>query len=557
MGHHVRVLDEPPETDDIRHLQAWLDNVMTGTLLVPDLPGHLDRLLKRLLRRDKQLFKADEGFYLKTLSQVAELYTICGRINDARRALHRGNEVIASVPQMLDPQIDQGGRELVRERLRYAINFTIVANYASAQFHETARLLNQFRELVEGSQGLATQDFPCHGTLRAIYFHLANVHLRLRDFAAVDEYFTKVLQANAEKLILQRRRAPGRAPKEKASALHYVAHALLGLAHLEYERGALGRVHWFIHPARALVSQSEDRLTRAYVDRLYGAVLRSGVGDLDPEERRGSDAVKLKTAIEALTNALNTFVEFGHERGVIFTTFDLAAALASNGDFEAAEKLLQPLENSAERPVMCYAASRLSRIARARGDRISAMAFASRALEGVERDENAQRDLVSIRIDALLARAEANLMDPCDGTSVRRDLDLAQALSEQGKHQTRVEAICLLHYAASWAREKEVILANQYFHKAKVLLPGIEHANIKRLARGVERSIEACTLRGDLTIRAVSTGNLNYQDHEMTLRQYLLAVAKQEHSSHRKLADALGVSPTTIATWERELRQKR
>jgi tetratricopeptide (TPR) repeat protein len=527
-----------PDGVQIKPLRRWLEAVSNRAMFVPELPSRLRMVSKRLHRADAKIFLENEAGYLTTFSLVAELYRYCGRTTDAAAVLHRGQTILASTEHVPMRGIDLTTRKLLRQRVRYAANFVMSTDFATGQFRQADSRLQALCNLVK--DGLSTDNFPCHGTLRSLYLDLAQVNSELGDERTAAIYFGRSLQSNTEKLRLRQRAAT------TGVAFHHAARALLGLALLEYKRGALARVLWFVHPARALISETADQVTRAHVEHLYGTVCTEDF------ETIPGDGVHFREGLRVLERARQTFIDFEHSRGIISSTLDLATALTSAQDYERAESLLGSiLRGPADAHAECHALVGLSRIARERDSHSAAVDFASNAVDRASQDNQNHGNLIVTRATALFARAEAHLMGPSDGARARADLNEAKTMLQPGSEQQRIEAMYWLHMATSHCRDGRVRDAQSCLAKAETILPAIERASVHRLAATVRGEIKSLTIDTDLVIEAVSRGVLDYHEHAVELQRYLLSLARQKHKTKRQVALALGVSAATVSKWSR------
>jgi tetratricopeptide (TPR) repeat protein len=529
-------LPKLPDGVQINLLSRWLETVSNRALFVPELPARLRTVSRRLAGADSKLFESDEPGYLIASSLLAELYRYCGRPADAAAGLHRGQAILDSTEHVPMRGINLARRTLLRDRVRYAANFVMSTDYATGRLRHAEVRLQRLCSLVQ--DGLATETFPCHGTLRSIYLDLAFVNSDLGDERTAAKYFGRSLQSNTEKLHLRQRAAT------TGVAFHHAARALLGLGLLEYMRGALARVLWFVHPARALISETPDQVTRAHVEHLFGTVCTEDF------ETIPGDGAHFEEGVRNLERARQTFIEFEHSRGIISSTLDLATALTSAKDYDRAESLLGSIVVEApDINSVCHALVGLSRIARERNSQAAAVEFASSAIDRVGRDDQNQGNLVVIRAAALFARAEAYLMRPADGARARADLDEAKAILQPGFEQQRIEALYWLHMASSHCQDESVRSAQSCLAKAEAILPAVERASVHRLAATVRREVKSLAIETDLVIGAVSRGVLDYHEHLEELQQYLLSLAKQKFETDREIGRALGVSPATVNTW--------
>ena len=82
----------------------------------------------------------------------------------------------------------------------------------------------------------------------------------------------------------------------------------------------------------------------------------------------------------------------------------------------------------------------------------------------------------------------------------------------------------------------------------------VEHVTVHQRAADVERELRALT--PDFTIRA-DVADLTYRKHHAEMRRWLVHRARTLVPHKQDVADLLGISRVTLATWENELPPKK
>jgi tetratricopeptide (TPR) repeat protein len=187
----------------------------------------------------------------------------------------------------------------------------------------------------------------------------------------------------------------------------------------------------------------------------------------------------------------------------------------------------------------------LSRIRQEMGDYTEAEVIASEAFEYA--DDTKQ---LPYQIEALIVRGETRIyLGKIE--EAREDLQGALTLNKDGAKQTnpKVEAICLLHLARSYALKHDRGEAKRYFASWEQIKQNVEHKIIREIADEIKKEIDG--LSKDFVIPA-DVDNLNYDVHLKALQRFLVNQAKQRTQTLQEATEELKISRQTLHQWQKE-----
>lgn len=505
----------------------------------------IDSLDEFMIANGRSLAERDEVSYLKVKSMLAEAYDYFGVINSSDELRAEGAKVFDQL-KVVDV-VHPNDRQINRERIRFCLNHANAFFYREYKFDLAKERVLWCRDFIT-ERLREEQCFPCHGTLAQAEFYLGNIYRRLNQYSQAEECFVRAIGFYYERA-KRKKDEYGTDPskfeilqEDLAFSRYKLAICLgIGMGWVSFTKGNLREaIHHNILPARVLLMGTEDRLHTAYLDLLFNAATRSADG------RRG---MNLSAAIENITRAYEVFREHKHIHHAGNALLELSLAYFYNDNLLEAQAILARLEmelrGADESRWRCPRLLIASRIRQRLGDYIEADRLVSHAL--VYASETKQ---IPYHIEALIVRSETSiLLGRMD--SARADLSRALELNVDGKGQSnpKVEAICYLHLARSYALDHNGRDAERYFARWKQLEQRVEHGVIRQMARDIEKEIEC--LRRDFVIRA-DTDNLSYGDHLKALQRFLVNQAMQRGQTIQEATKTLKISRQTLHQWQKE-----
>lgn len=505
----------------------------------------------------------------------ADLFSSLGCDADARLAVEDGEAVFGSLPRAVVPDSRQArngakattvDRPLLRERVRYVLAYSLVFHYRRLELDEARRKLTACVDLLQRG-GLATADFPCHGTNGDALVYLGQVQRRLdlhsdaaRSYqAAIEHYSRRVEEKSRERAVPERhRRTSARtAAKDRSKQWDFsrwrIARCFLGLARVDYKLGHLRRALHNVQAARTLLLGFGD-LHRAKVEILYGSIVRD-VAD----SRRGD---QLRVALDVLATAKTVFEQYYHGRSSAMAAYELAIAeLMSGNPVEAEELVVATIARGValqDQRLVCNCQIVRSWIARDAGLHKAALGYANKALEIATEHELSHLT----RVDALIARGRIQLAIG-ELVSARKDVTEALALVELHQrdrlaHERNPQLACTCHLllALCYAGDGRKSEASASLERGRAELGTVEDAGVLELAQQAEAAVEALTGQGDFALDVERHG-LDFETHVEALRRHLYQRARQQSGNKVALAERLNVSRTTVDKWEKKYGRRR
>jgi hypothetical protein len=166
-----------------------------------------------------------------------------------------------------------------------------------------------------------------------------------------------------------------------------------------------------------------------------------------------------------------------------------------------------------------------------------------------------QWDLPGAKIDALIARASAYLMDtsPQSAKQAEADLHAALAVPDRGvRLNSRLEAIICARLAQCRLRQEDLAGAEAQLKTAKDRAKATLHGNVTRLVKHVRDEVEH--FRGSVVLRLDEVSS--YKDGERRLQDFFVQVAKYRGLSPAEAAQAFDIGESTYYKWQQGKRSR-
>jgi tetratricopeptide (TPR) repeat protein len=497
-----------------------------------------------------------EFLLLKSFAMCSEVFEQFGLTDEAEAAAREGKKFLDLVLPMEGPCPLTESRELLRERVRLVISFVLAHYYRRHRYTAAKSIILRCRDFVEGRLR-DEESFPCFGTLGQIYSALGRCSRQLANPDA-EEFFSRAIENHFNRARRHLARLPpdseehleARREELALATLRSGINLALGIGWVNYAKGHLHQaLHNNLIPARVLLLHANDELSAAYADLILASVKRA----LTKEGGRG-----LTEATDLALGSYEVFKRNKHRRYMARAAWELGLIYLHGGRLKEAEDRAREVWNISrelnDRRWLCNSLIMRSRIERKRKRLADAVRLASKALE-----LSGERNQKLCRINALIARGVTRI-ELGEMTAARKDLNQALGLNrESGTTDDRpvnpkIEALCCLHLARSYAREHEGSRAEEYLKRWKAVGDEVEHRYVRDLAEEVEGEVRA--LEADFVIKASPDGDLNYKKHLRALQKFLIDRAKNGSSEKQKVAAKLGITRQALYEWEKEIRKQ-
>lgn len=421
--------------------------------------------------------------------------------------------------------------------------------YTIGEFGAASTCAQNLHKFVVNS-GLVTKDNPAYGTQSVIYYFLGRAHRQRGiddDYQKAIDYFYQCSEYYFE---LARRRG-----NKNEDVIYARTRAMVSLAFgagfLFYNQSDLARAKGLIAQARlAFLKDNSDiccKLHYYYLELLYASILRAEAGELDweralegPEAEKENDAAKdkldralkiLERCEASLDRKPNYYIHVLYNKALIYL-YQGSEHYAS-----ARERVAELIERCKDNPR--WLANGLiikSHLERRVGN-------ADLALEDAIRAYNQAGSHLPIKIEALLARAQAQ-MARHHLTAARADVEKAYQLNNNANKKLEAMALILLCQIALAQQQPQRAL--EKFTQVKAIIPSIKHGFLLNKYRKLEVLIDG--FQTDFVIPG-NVDDLDYAMHEKALRCWLLDKALREDSNLSRVAQRLKVSKKTIYQW--------
>jgi tetratricopeptide (TPR) repeat protein len=476
-----------------------------------------------------------------------------------------------------------GNRGLARERIRCYlahIQATLYYDYDYAQAKDRIKECITFIE-----RKLVSEDFRCAGTLAWANYQLGCCLRQLHKLEEAENIFIRSARhqcdrAKNKKALILKQYPPHKRLSPTQDEILFCNRRLaivlgLGIAFCDYTRGRLSAALENLTVARTLLAYCDDPLNDAYLNLLFGSVMRC---------QAGSDPSQLEEAERIVIKARRDFRKLGHHRYAARATYELALIYLALADRsrcrtatfqqyvgrakEGAAELLRISDPAKDARWISNALVLESRVERKLQHFPEAITLATKAHEtGVNQN--------LCQIDALIARAESIILwvksgdDSTTTTTIedrsvlledaRRDLDealklntrLTAARSPESQNE-KIESVCrllLARVSVLVGNQKE---AKRFFQQWKEI-GSVEHQNIIDLALRIRAEIEALT--SEFYVDSESN-DLTCKSQYIGLMGFLIKTAQQKIPGNKvKQAKLLGIAPDTLRKWEAKLKQ--
>jgi tetratricopeptide (TPR) repeat protein len=506
------------------------------------------------------LATSDKLLYLKIKCMLAEAHDYFGAIGSSDKLLGEGSIIFDELKLIEDVKPED--RKIIREQIIFCLNHAHAFLYRPYKYPEAKKRTSWCLDFIK-SKLRDEEVFPCYGTLAQAELYLGQIHRRMNQYDEAEEcfgraigyYYERARRRMAEYDYERAKRSTGEYRDDESHREALLSELTLskyrsaiclgsGIGRVNFSRGHLKEAIHNILSARVLLLGTEAELHTANLDLLFASVKRSIGGRKD---KKG-----LLEAIKNIEDAYLVFREHDHVPYIANAAIELSLAYLYNGEHKKALSKLTELESILDEDDKskwkCPRLLVLSRISRERGNPMEAERLASEALDHAA--EHTKQ--VPYQIEALIVRSEARiLLREID--EARKDLREALELNEYGKKQAniKVEAVCQLHLARSFALEHDGREAKHCFARWKQLEKKVEHGIIHELAAEVEKDIRG--LSKDFVIPA-DAESLNYNEHLKELQKFLVNQAKQRTQTIQETTEKLKISRQTLHQWQEKKR---
>jgi tetratricopeptide (TPR) repeat protein len=482
-----------------------------------------------------KLREEDELLYMKALGTIAEIYDYYGRFEQARRLVsEQGEKVYAELLEGMRTKTEKGlepriQRQKIWLALHYAYTFYRDENYGEAL------KIGQTCEAVLGRVN-SHDAVLFDSTLARVRFLLGQTWRHRNDYERSWHAYVEAIEysfANFRRKTAQVQDDPIRTLEEQLSANRRVALCFLGLSSLLYTQGRLQNAWPFAIAARSLLFSTDDWLHKAYVELLFGCLQRSTAG---------FEKQKIEDAITTLRGPYSVFEKQKHDTYRARAGYELALAYAQAGRYSEAKSSIREVSKISQmignKRWQCYAKVVESRLYLKQKNPTKAKQCAQGALELAKRSDLSPQRLAAASI--ALGEAHIGL-----GEIVAARQEFVAAMKASQNHfQTR--AICHLHLATTYIRQKNLRLADAHLDEYRKVEPKIESGVVHDLAKMVRAEIDS--QKEDFLISSTEA-SLTYKRHVKRLRAYLVKQARQKYGSNEKIANVLGISRQTLYNW--------
>jgi hypothetical protein len=527
--------------------------------------------------------------YFHTRSVTSELFDRFDCIGEATEASSEAKAFIDQLRKEGDNFRPEGSRRILREKVRLSLNYAQARYYRSHKYEAAKKVVDGCQHFIE--RFLKDEEsFPCHGSLAQCLWLGGKIARQEGRYEEAEWSFLRSEIHHRQRVESKRKQAgasslAGGSVSEDLTFSTYRTGIIRGLGHgwMNVARGHLRRALHDIIPARTMLLHAEDELNNAYLDLIEASIWRS----LSPRGGPG-----FEVAIGMADSALEVFRRNKHSRYAARAAFELGLTYLLSGKLEEAEQKASDVKKASVKANdsrwICNSNILLSRISRVKGDSASALQLATEAIALA----NVHTQTLC-HVKGLMARGEAKIeLNDMDGAreDLHQALDLNARLDKRtggrgrpkrreticylskgvrtdlyqtlirsgtasgqegaGPTNLRINAICYLNIARSYAREHLKGKALEYFQHWKQVEREVEHRYVRDLADDVLKEIGL--LEQDLVIVA-GTADLNYKAYEKKLRTFLIKQAKEKGLSTKGAAEALGISRQTLYEWEASL----
>jgi tetratricopeptide (TPR) repeat protein len=484
------------------------------------------------------------------LYELNDTYNISPEINEA--TLNDGQRVLEEL-RMRSVRWDKGSELPRNDRkiLREKVLLCACRGNELKRLGETALALNLFEWLMDFTNKLRTDTFPCYSTRATLCYHMGTTLRAMEQHKRAEAMYSKALD-----LLYARGKKLG--PSDHLYVTRKQAMVVgLGFGWVNMTRGFLARAEHALTTARSMLASVDDPLVSSFVELLYGTIQRC---------RAGSDKTKLAAVISQLQLTRRGFMD--HPRYQARTCWELALAKAMAGDISGAQEDLRFVALNADRTSnqkwQVNVQILQSRIYQKQGRIEDALALAEAA---VDKAKSPDCKTILPLVDAYLTRGEAylSLADTTKSEThylnARGSFESAlQCMLDRkfaaGKPDyfanPKIGAVCALRIAQCYARTGKQVNAKKHFATWLRLEPNVEHEWVRELSEKVRTEIDRLSV--DFAIPASDPHKWSYSENVDRLRRWLLTQSlRHTNQNYSEAAKLIGVQRTTLYQWQTQV----
>lgn len=529
-----------------RSLRGTVEELMRQRTFDKNMLNKAAELREFLDRSSPEALARLEADHLMSRSMLAEVYDYFGDSRASCDSVKEGPKILSQLPTNIESGAHLEDRKIIRERIRYCLDYAQAAYYRTHQYAQAKQVVEKCRKLVFAGLRIENK-FPCNGTLGKIMYYLGRIERQTNNFDAAIQCFDQAIRYFCARAEQKRNAASLRTTqiKEEIDNANYKTAICvgLGIGWVDYNRGLLASAATMVSTAKVMLVATEDEINKAYLDLLDGSITRS---------LAGNDPIKLAESIRLVEKALATFKKHGHVSYLGRASYELALGQLYLGNLSLCAAALHDLKESIkpdDHRWLCKSLIVESRMERRNKQASRAEELANEAFgiaQNFEQEAN--------QSEALIARAESRInqglyQGACEDLKLAIEIGTSGGSGVRAIANPKVEAVCNIHLARAYARQRDRRRALQHFDRWLQLQSFVEHRLIHNLGKEVQNEINS--LRQDFVI-SVEESHLNYEEHEKNLRKWLVDRAKDKDTEKQKIAQDLGISRQTLYTWEKE-----
>ena len=504
---------------------------------------------KVLIQETSDTADAPERFEsLRLRALAAEVFDFMGRYRDARTVIRSVGESCQRTLELLHETPSRGpGNDEERRLLKQRI--WVVLHWGTT-FYRRGQLI-EARQRFRLCQAIAERHLvdTAEGTMAWIHYLIGLVDRESYDYRGAKHNFTESMQYAWRSHSQGNLRTAQEPRSPRPLRLVNLARCLgLGLAWIHYTEGSVELATPLLLAAKSLLRSTEEPLIGAYIDVVWGCVLRSRYGD---------DA-RLLEAHSLLRRSYARFRRRNHLYYMVRAQHQLAPAHLQRALNERSGPRWRRALNCAEAygKKMRVTATELGdfrfrsiakvilSLVRLRlGQPIEAEHLAMEALE------EGGAEYIQCRIDALLAKGEARMHR---GLYPQACSDFEAAL-EAGKKNPKISAMCYLYLTQAYAKDNDIRKATENHSRWLKLTGKIETATVRRLAFEADKALRSES--EDFTLRLSAT-EMNPKEAEAALRAFMVKWAQKNSKTDAEAQSLLRISKQTYYNWKSSNRRK-
>lgn len=451
---------------------------------------------------------------------------------------HYGNfpfaqQLVVLGPQLLDGLEQQkpfppGRSQVDQSRVRLVVAYG-VGCYRDHELEAAERILVRARRVLEDN--IPPDLFL--GTRGELAYALGRVYRQQQMFITATREFEKAISLYHRRV--EQRKIHGKARSTDETFSRHKIAIIIGLAigWCNYTQGRLSTaIATNLIPARTLLQSSNDELNAAYADVIYASACRA----------RGSPWDSLGKLYHLVRNAIKVFTKYDHKHYISGAIIELALIELARQRHDKAQACLESPNTDLTHPRwLTWMNIIRSRIARANGDKTTALRFAENAFKiATKREERLGQ------IEALIAMSEVRTYHDDALTDLRRAKELNQQAEREGKvwsSNLKIDAVCCLHMAKHHLELEQRPRAAKCFADWQAVQDKVEHAPVRKMAEALAAKL---TLQ---TPGKFEVDGLNFAANKDRMLLHLIDEAEAQEGRelpYRRLCELLGVAPSVI-----------